>query len=579
MTEETKAAILLGRALSTTLISGPTGRGKTSLFRELVKHLWRKQRRLSRLYITDGGGGIVGLQALAEKGVLQTFRLRSRVSIGAGSRDLAFETCHRATQGWWPRAVDPVTGIAAPSVEMVPPVTQTLRMYCPQGHLIAEEQVEAKLTPRACAKCGEGKKLAPGAAPEKYGKATPGVRVQSSSSTTPGFEQVGAVLFDGITSMCDWTMTDLADRSARKELGGEDAAIGGIVKSGSMDFTGNNRSHYQLSQSIAERWLVTSGAIPGLVIPAIWTSLEVPGKTEDGEGREWGPQIAGSAKTGKVPSWVGNYLGCQLVEGERGREEFRLYLRSWVGPDGLRHPYKHRTDPRDMPEYLSDWNHDEIREYLPDWEFSGDPGTPFSGFNLAIFFALLERSVQRRLAEDDLGETPGLPQGGVLEVGGAARFEADDQARFRSQDPAQDQAAATGQPQPVATRPQAQARPGGPPTGKAPSARVQAGAVVKPGGAQVAAAVKAAPAQAQAPPPTAADPGEEQVLEEAQAPQAGPAAPPVDLPPPPAPLPATPAQVPAARSQAPPPGRKPGQAPPPGARPAPRGTPPGTRPK
>ncbi len=464
MTEETRAAILKGRATATTLISAPTGRGKTSLLATVARHLWKSHRKLSRLYISDGGGGIVSLQAMAQRGVVQTFRLRSRVSIGAGSRDLAFETCHRATQGWWPKRVDPVTGICQPSEEMVPPVTQILRMYCPKNHLIAEEQVEARLTSRPCPECLKASPPAPGTPPVKFGKKDPGVRVTSSSQVTPGFENVGVAMFDGITSMNDWVMTDLADRSARKELGGEDAAIGGIVKSGAIDVTGNNRAHYQLAQSVAERWLVTSGAIPGLTIPAIWTALEVPGRTEDGEGREWGPAIAGSAKTGKVPAWVGNYLGCQLVEGQGGREEFRLYLRAWVGPDGLRHPYRRRTDPRDMPEYLSDWNHDEIREYLPDWEFDGPPGTPFSGFNLAIFYALLERSVERMTlaAADDLEGAPGVPQGGVVEVGGGAKYEADDQVRFERRESEAEAPAPGPQKPPALPKPGQVVKPGAP---------------------------------------------------------------------------------------------------------------------
>lgn len=434
MTDEAKSQILGGRALTTTLISGPTGSGKTSLLSTFARYLWRKHRKVTRLYISDGGGGVSRLTAMAQRGVIQTYRMRSRVSISSGSRELTFETCHRAAQGWWPAEVNPVDGIGAPSVELVPPVTQTLRMTCPQGHTLVEAQVEARLTPRRCKECEAKNPPKPGMPTTSYGKKTPGVKVTSTVMVTPGFEQVGNVMYDGLTSINDWAMTDLADRTARRELEGEAAAIGGIVKSGDLDFTGNNRAHYQLAQSVAERWLLTSGAIPNLIYPAIWTALETTGKTEDGEGREWGPAIAGSAKTGKVPSWVGNYLGCQKVEGKKGLE-FRLYLRGYQSEDGLIHPYKHRAEPEHMPEYLSDWNHDEIKEYLPEWEFDGEPGTPFSGFNLAIFYALLEKSsekLQQRMAEE-FADAPGVPEGGIIRVGTGVHYESDDQTRLQKE--------------------------------------------------------------------------------------------------------------------------------------------------
>lgn len=464
-------AALRREALTTTLVSGGTGSGKTSLLATLFEWVYQHSKRIGRLYTSDGGAGVSALAALAQLGIVQQFRLRSRVSIGEASRDLAFETANRASQGWWPAKFNPITGDTLPSIAMVAPITTTLRMFCPQKHLLKEAQVEAHLTQQACPECV--KAAAQGTPLVMYSKRVKGVTIESSSRVTPGFELLGAVGFDGLTSICSWAMGDMADRMARGELGGEKSNLDGVVNSGDMSFGSNNRAHYQLVQTFAERVLVTSGAIPGLVIPAVWTSLETIGRAEDGDGREWGPQIAGSAKTGQVPSWVGNYLGCQQVEDQtKKRTEWRLYLRRFVGPDRIPHPYKHRADPQDMPEYLSDWNHDEIKDYLPDWEFSGQPGTPFSGFNLGIFFELLSRAAQRQAerARAKFPESPGLvlDADGMVVVGEPGKAYVADDMRpeaLGKQDPQAPQAAAPT----VAAKPNL-----GPP---------KAGAVLKPAGA------------------------------------------------------------------------------------------------
>jgi hypothetical protein len=199
--------------------------------------------------------------------------------------------------------------------------------------------------------------------------------VGQEATISEHFKVVGGVAFEGITSNSDWLLAGLSDRRAANELGGEKPGLGNPIRSGGMLFGGNNRADYGFAQKEAERWLLNLSAIPGLKIPPIATGLET--RSDDEVALPfYGPQIAGQARTGKVPQWVGDYLGCQVVKDDKGNMVWRLYLTEYRGEDGFPHKYKTRGWPKSMPPYLEDASDTE----------------PFTQFNLGIFWDFAERA-------------------------------------------------------------------------------------------------------------------------------------------------------------------------------------------
>src|SRR3989304_1343531 len=211
---------------SATGIMGVTGSGKSALAATLAKYVWRKWKKITLYYASDGGGFPAPVQEVQALGILRVFRLLTR---DPGNHDLAFETCYRAAQGWWPRIINPATGEVPPGVEMVPPVTLQFEMYCPAGHLIKTVLSESLLLPTICQTCRR-----PITKQEML--------VQKRSAPTPGFEDVGAVFIDGLSSMLAWEMRELGQRAGRMELRGEEAAIGGKGVSGDLKVGGAARS-------------------------------------------------------------------------------------------------------------------------------------------------------------------------------------------------------------------------------------------------------------------------------------------------------------------------------------------------
>jgi hypothetical protein len=364
------------------LISGPTGSGKSSLLATAAEYCYRHHKGITRLAVCDGGGMGTKTEALCELGIIQPFKMRSRV--GGGAEGLVEETIMRVSQGWWPSEfLDPVQGIVREGVPLLPPMSTDFVSKCPKDHELQRVAMRGLLQPAQCPQC---RILIPLAQ----------AKITQETRVTPGFERVRAWACDGLTSASDWVMLSLADRTGRLELNPNDKAAIGRVISGDMAFAGNTRAHYGFAQTQSEKWLLHSTAIPGLALPPMWTSLET---RIDAEGSLalpfYGPAIAGSAKTWKVPQWVGNYIGAAIVTDSKGKKEWRLYLSEFRGEDQIPHIYKTRAEHAGM---LPGW--------LSDAPPHGVEGKPFSGFNLGKFFDLLQQAkedAKRRLV-DEYGE-------------------------------------------------------------------------------------------------------------------------------------------------------------------------------
>lgn len=376
---------------SATGIMGVSGTGKSSLAATFAKYIQRRWGKVLLYYTSDGGGFPAEVQACIAAGLIRVFRMRTR-----DTGDLSFETCYRSCQGWWPKRITPSTGEVPPGVEMVPPIAVQFAMHCAQGHLVKTVPSESLLTPCLCPTC-------------KTPVTKQDMRVTKAVVRNKGFEDVGGVFYDGLTSMLSWEMLELGHRAGRMELKGEEGAIGGKVTSGDLKFGGSTRSHVGFAQARGEELVHLTLGIPGLVVPPIFTMLT----HEDVDERSLsiiGPKIAGRAKTDEAPQWFGNMLETAKVPAELGNGTQRtLYLQEFTDNRGVRHLLKHRGSPGTMPAMLQDPAEGET-----------NPDLAFTQFNLGVFFEMLEAALDRRIADVliEFPNAPGVPEG-MVEIGGA----------------------------------------------------------------------------------------------------------------------------------------------------------------
>lgn len=372
------------------ILFGETGTGKSSLAATYAQWIWERFNKVTLLYSTDGGGLVTDLQALIKLGIIRFWRLRTRSAEG-----LAQETCTRATQGYWPAEIDPLTGAVDPAAKLVPSFQWTFTCKCPKGHVIRQAPSVAAFTPTMCPLCSP---------PEMCTAAN--WTVDKEGKRNPWFDNVGAVIYDGISSMQDWIMEDMAARAGRLEISGD----GKPIRSGELIYGGSNVSHYGFAQNRAPEWISNTLTIPGLVANPLFTALELKITDEETRLPFYGPKIAGKARTADLPQKVGNCLNTVTVRDDKGRERWRLYLQRWHGDDGVPRLAKNRAAPGVLPEFLED--------------APGDPS--FSRFSLGVFHEMLEQALAAsidRMNKRFGGSAPGLPSGkmDLPVVGGGAR--------------------------------------------------------------------------------------------------------------------------------------------------------------
>lgn len=517
---------------SATLIMGPTGSGKTTLLATLAMYVWETFHKISLFYTTDGGGFPTTMQALIQRGIVRGFRMRTR-DLPDGS--LSFETCLRSAQGWWPEVIDPASCEVEPGVRMIPPVTDQYTMRCPNGHVVKIVPFQSLLTPSQCPIC-------------KVHTTKENMKVAKVSARTPGFEDVGCVMLDGISSMMSWMLSDMSMRAGRLELKGEEGAIGGKVVSGDLKLGGSTRSHVGFAQSRGEELVLNALSIPHLVVPPVFTALTLETVDEGGLSVR-GPKLAGKAKTDEAPAWFGNCLETAVVKNDKDERIFRLYLSEYTDDAGVRHLCKHRGAAGTMPMYLED----------PPLKAGTEADTALTEFNLGRFFELSDQGLKttmERIAAK-YPDAPGLPAGAVRVGGGGATASVSPAATSRAP-------AAQG-------LPAGAVRVGGGAPAVAATPAAQPTAVPQAGTQAPAAPTSTKPAQPQAQPPkpTAARPAQPQARPaparpaaprpasgKAPAPAAAPAPPAaVSAPPeavaPPAAAPAQPVEVPVVGDQTP----------------------------
>jgi len=379
----------VGRIFTATLIIGVPGAGKTSLAAEFSTYLWETFRRVLLLYSWDGGAIPTDVQKRMKQGLIRFWRARTRSAEGLG-----IETLYLATKGYWPRSINPETGETTPAITMVPPVTTKYAITCPQGHPIASVPAASLIVNSFCATC---KQMIP----------RDQLRVREDVQRTRGFEAVGGVLFDGLTSMCNVVMEHMDHARGSGQIGGEKAAFGGVVQSGSIKLGGNNRADVGFGQSRAQQFVNNALSIPHLVEGPIFTALTMEA-TDEGGLSIVGAKLPGRAATDEASSWFGNVAEMGKTTDDTGKSHFTLFLRPFTDAQGRRHLLKTSASPAGLPAMLVDPAEDAMQA--------------FAIANLGNVFRLLDDDLRRALLTNDVIDAPGTPSG-IMEYGEAATIE------------------------------------------------------------------------------------------------------------------------------------------------------------
>ncbi len=363
------------RIFTATCIIGTPGSGKTSLADGYSVYLWETRRKVLLLYSWDGGAIPTQVQKRVQQGLIRFWRARTRSADGLG-----LETAYLASKGYWPRTIDPESGETSPAVELVAPVTTKYTLSCPNGHLINTVQHHVQIIPQYCAEC-------------KQMVAVIQYQIAESVQRTKGFEAVGGVFFDSLTSMCHTVMEHMDNARGAGLIGGEKPAFGGVVQSGSVKMGGNNRADVGFGQSRAQQFVLNSLGIPYLVEGPIFTALTMEA-TDEGGLPIVGQKLPGRAATDEASAWFGNVAEMGRTRDDSGKDHVTLFLRPFTDAQNRRHLLKTAASPWGLPDALVDPPIDEKK-----------PGVIA---NLGDVFRALDADLKAALAKNDVADPPGM---------------------------------------------------------------------------------------------------------------------------------------------------------------------------
>jgi hypothetical protein len=358
----------LRRIFTATLILGVPGAGKTSLLATFATYLWETYQRVLLLYSWDGGAIPTGVQKLMKQNLIRFWRARTRSAEG-----LAIETLYLATKGYWPRRINPETGETSPAVDLVPPVTTQYHVRCPKsGEALGTLPTIDVIGPTFCPAC-------------KTLHTARELSVTEDVHRTRGFEDVGGVAFDGLTSMTNEVLTHMDHARGQGQVGGEKSAFGGVVKSGSISLGGTNRADIGFGQSRGQQFVNNSLSIPYLVEGPVFTALAFEASDEGGLPIV-GAKLPGRAATDEASSWFGNVAEMGKTRDDAGRDLFTLFLRPFTDAQNRRHLLKTSASPTGLPAMLVD-----------------PPEAPWTQANLGLVYTMLDQDLRAALAEDAPG--------------------------------------------------------------------------------------------------------------------------------------------------------------------------------
>ncbi len=247
------------------MIYAQGGMGKSTLGAMLAAYEWKTNGKKTRVVNMDGGGTRNAHAALIERGISEVWDLDQ------WDEKSLFLTLDLATKGYWPEdGTEPNSPLLAPFSKW---------KECPS----CNKDVGAKgyaLPPR-CASCGA--------------TLAAGTFCRTRTTYANGFENVGAVVFEGFTSFGEALLRRL--RSINPE-GGRSIEDKGADGS-SFKVSAPGQQHYGDAQAYLAQYVANSKAIPtGRVM---WTALENRGE-EDGKAI-YGPKGPGQALTITCIPW------------------------------------------------------------------------------------------------------------------------------------------------------------------------------------------------------------------------------------------------------------------------------------
>lgn len=358
-------AAQIQRISTATLIIGVSGGGKTSLLKTYADYLWETYKKVLFLYSWDGGAIPTEVQKAMKQGIIRFWRVRTRSAVGLG-----IETLYKATKGYVPKHINPMTGETAPAVTLVPPVSTKYTCSCPKGHLLLTVPVVSLIQPTFCRECNTLTERG-------------AMVIREEIQRTKGLELIGGVAFDGLTSMSTVVMDHMDHARGAGDIGGEKSSFGGVVISGDVKLGGNNRADVGFGQSRAQQFVNNSLSIPYLVEGPIFTALSAEA-AEEGLPIV-GAKLPGRAATDEASSWFGNVLeAASINRPEDGKKCRVVYIRPFVDAQGRKHLLK-TSGSSGMPDILMD----------PPEENK----TPFQGFNLGLYFKLLDDELRKAIGD------------------------------------------------------------------------------------------------------------------------------------------------------------------------------------
>lgn len=349
--QERIANTVASLANSVTAVYGISGSGKSSLADTAAEYNWETHKSTSFCYALDPGGFGTKRLALIRLGIMQVWRPGNHVNF--------FETMELVSMGAIPETIlDPETGYADPNVPLVLPRYFQYRMIGPCGHVSRTFDSDVALNvqgtmPAPCKECGISVGL---------GNVQ---KVDRVLVRNPKCRNIGLRIYDSISAESDQGLIlelpsmSAAGKVATNKEGGGALISADALTSGAITFGTGSKAQVGFMQNRAYGWLMNIGKIPDQKTPPICIFGVEQSKTDDETGGlvVLGPRIAGQARTGAVPGWVGNCVHAVLEPDVKGNMRHRLYLRTHVDPkDPRKIPYlaKHRGVPRGIPEFLED---------------------------------------------------------------------------------------------------------------------------------------------------------------------------------------------------------------------------------
>jgi hypothetical protein len=266
------------------MLYGQGGLGKSTLGAQAAAYTFRTSGKKTLVYNTDGGGTANAHAPLVEAGVSRIW------NIDQWEEKSLFYYLDKASRGCFPENEnEPNSALLAPYKKW---------RECP--HCKQDVGATGFALPRKCASCE--KPIAAGSF------------CKLRTTIEPWFEEIGCVIFEGMTSFGDYAMRRLKTANPEGGRSIEDKGADGSV----FRIAAPGMQHYGDAQSYLAQYIGNSKGIPVPLV--LWTALEARGDDETQGKNLFGPKGPGKQLTGACIPWFTDVLhldGVPLLKGGR----------------------------------------------------------------------------------------------------------------------------------------------------------------------------------------------------------------------------------------------------------------------